>query len=89
VTGYSIQSLVRQARPGRVVAAQGAIDDVDRNFGYMPGESACRCKGSTEIGEYLACLNRPITAAGELTSHVFGLVPETKYWFGTRRDNDL
>src|SRR5215472_8237842 len=65
------------------------VDDVDRNLGYMLGKSTCGCKGSAEIGEYLARLNREITSADKLPVDVFGLLARNEYQLGTDRHNDL
>jgi hypothetical protein len=53
------------------------------------GEGTCGCKGSTEIGEHLAYLNREVTSADKLPVYVLGLLARDKYQFGTLRDNDL
>jgi hypothetical protein len=53
------------------------------------GKCTCGCKGSTEVGEHLARLNRKITLADKLPVYVFGLLARDKYQLGTYRDNDL
>jgi hypothetical protein len=73
----------------RQVVIATVIDDIDRNFGDVLGKGTCACKGSTEVAEHLARLNREITSANKLPVYVFGLLASDKYQLGTFRDNDL